>query len=410
MAMRTQQHLRRVAAVAGLVVAGSVATAPAGALGTAPAPTRAPAMALPLSVQGNRVVDANGTTVVLRGVQRDGTEGGPGTSTRAVTTDELGKIGYGQAGSWRARVVRVPLGSAQWTGACPNLSSDAAGYRSRIDAEVQTLTGQGIVSLLDLHTSTANCTSIARHAMPDAPISQSFWTDVASRYRSNPLVAFELYNEPHFVTDATWLQGSKDASVQDCDVTAPLSSNMATRTQQQSALAKCQASSPPYRAAGMQELYDIVVTQAPGHLVVVDGPSWATVPSGRPVNAWRGGLVHGMHPYTCPVPGGACNTTSKAAANIQLLDRWLNPAATAPVLATEMGWPVYPSGNTSTYVDGARYYRETLDYLQRQSPPWGFVAFSFDGTSYGAFSMISDSTSYAPNSTGQPVYDLLRST
>jgi hypothetical protein len=410
MAMRTQQCLRRVAVVAGTVVAASLATSFPADAGRSTAPTRAPALALPLSVLGNRVVDANGSTVVLRGIHRGGTEAGPDASPRPVTTEELGRIGYGQAGSWHARLVRIPLGSAQWTGACPNLATDAATYRARIDAEVQALTAQGVVSLLDLHTSTAGCTSIARHAMPDAPVSQQFWADVASRYRSNALVAFELYNEPHFVTDLTWLQGTTDESVQDCDVTAPKSSNLATRTQQQAALAKCQASMPRYRAAGMQQLYDIVVTNAPGHLVVVDGPGWASTPSTRPLNAWRGGVVHGIHPYTCPVAGAACNTTTKAVANLQLLDKWLDLSASAPVLVTEMGWPVYPKGDGTGYVDGAGYYRDTLAYLQRQSPPWGFVAFSFDGSAQGAFCMIKDLTSYLPNSTAQPVYDLLRAT
>jgi hypothetical protein len=423
--MRTQRNARRITAVAGLVVLGTLAvTAPAGAKGkpapgptptatpsptptSTPAPAGAPALALPLSVQGNRIVDAQGATVVLRGVQRDGTEGG-GASNVPVTAEELGRLGYGQPGSWHARVVRVPLGSAQWTGACPTLAADPTGYRAAIDAEVQALTAAGIVSLLDLHTSTAGCTSIGRHAMPDAPVAQQFWTDVATHFAANRLVAFELYNEPHFIPDATWLQGTTDATVQDCDVTAPLSDNVATRTQQQTELARCQAAMPRYRAAGMQQLYDIVVTKAPGHLVVVDGPGWASTPSTRPVNAWRGQLVHGLHPYMCTEPGGACQTTTKAVANVSVLDRWLEPASSAPVLVTEMGWPVYTS--SGNYVDGARYYRETLAYLENRSPVWGFVAFAFDGSARGSFSLITDTAGYLPNSTGQPVYDLLRST
>jgi hypothetical protein len=36
------------------------------------------------------------------------------------------------------------------------------------------------------------------------------------------------------------------------------------------------------------------------------------------------------------------------------------------------------------------------------------VAFAFDGSAQGSFSVIADTTGYQPNSTGQPVYDLLR--
>jgi hypothetical protein len=406
--MRTTRKLGKLAVVALLVAASTVAgTGAAGAAGST-ATGKAPALALPLSVQGNRVVDANGSTVVLRGLQRDGTQGGSGVSRVPVTAAELGWMGFQQPGSWHATVVRVPLGSAQWTGACPNLANDPATYKAAVDAEVQALTSQGIVTLLDLHSSTAGCTSIARHAMPDAPVSQQFWADVATRYRSNALVAFELYNEPHYITDATWLEGSAGATVQDCDLTAPWLASPAERLQQQAALARCQAAAPKYKAAGMQELYDLVMTKAPGHLVVVDGNGWATSPSTRPVNAWAGGLVHGLHPYACASPGAACNTTSNALANVRLLDTWLSPARSAPVLVTEMGWPVYPKSDGTGYVDGARYYRETLEYVQRQSPPWGFVAFAMDGSWKSAFSLISSTTTYAPNSTGQPVYDLLR--
>jgi hypothetical protein len=178
--------------------------------------------------------------------------------------------------------------------------------------------------------------------------------------------------------------------------------------QQKWALARCQASEPKYRAVGMQALYDIVSTQAPGHLVVVDGNAWARSPSSRPVNAWAGNLVLGMHPYTCTIPGSSCDTSSQAHADTRLLDAWVGPSASQPVFATELGWPTYRSAGDSTYIDGSSYYRETLAYLQRQSPPWGFVAFAFNGSKSGSFTLITDTATYPPNSTGQPVYDLLR--
>jgi hypothetical protein len=409
--MRSTTYLRR-SGLVGVVTATAtfVGLGPVGAdsAPTTPvpiAPTSAPALAVPLSVQGNRIVDARGATVVLRGLQRDGTQGGPGTSPTPVSSTELGWMGYQQASSWHATVVRVPLGSAQWTGACPSLAKDPTAYRTAVDSEVQSLTSKGIVALIDLHTSTAGCTSIARHAMPDGPVSQQFWSDVATRYRDNLLVAFELYNEPHYVTDDIWLNGG---SVQDCDITSTSRGTTAQRAQAQTLLAACQASAVKYTAVGMQQLYDIVTTRAPQHLVVVDGVGWASTPSAKPLNGWGGNLVYGLHPYTCPTPGAACQTTAKAVANLQLLDNWLGVASTAPVLVTEMGWPAYkPDG---TYVDGSGYYRQTLAFLQQQSPQWGFVAFAFDGTAYGAFTLVTDTTGYAPNSTGQPVYDLLRGT
>jgi hypothetical protein len=400
--MRKARSTLRIAVVASTGMMASFLSTPAAhALGST-------SFVGPLSVQGNRIVDAQGSTVVLRGLQRDGTQGGPGTSPVPVTADELSWLTTGHSGSWQADVIRIPLGSAQWTGACPKLASSPSAYRAGIDAEVASITMQHAVALIDLHTSTAGCASIARHAMPDAPVTQTFWRDVATHYATNDLVAFELYNEPHFVPDAEWLNGTSSATAQDCDLTVPPAPTAAGRVQQQSWLASCQASMPKYQAVGMQELYDLVVRAAPGHLVVIDGTGWGTTPSSLPVNAWAGQLVYAVHPYTCPTPGSSCDTTQNAVANLNELNRWTGVSSSTPVMVTEMGWPVYPSSDTSNYVDGSAYYAQTLAFLQAQSPRWGFVAFAFDGTDHGAFALTSNLATYAPNTTGQPVFYLLK--
>jgi hypothetical protein len=355
-----------------------------------------------LSVEGTQVLQG-GSPVILRGLHRDGTQGGPGSSPKTVTAEELGWIGHAYTQSWHAGIVRIPVGAAQWTGACPSLATGAEAYQAQVDAEITTLTDEGVVALLDLHSSTAGCTSIDRHAMPDAPVVTSFWQSAATRYKANPLVAFELYNEPHFVTDDVWLNGTAGATQQDCDLTVPPSPDLLTKVQQQLALLRCQLSAPKYQAVGMQALYDLVTAAAPGHLVVVDAPGYAaSVPSVR----LKGSPVYGLHPYTCSVPGAACDTASQAHANLPLLDRWATFGKTAPVLVTELGWPVYSKGYGQGYVDGASYYSETLDYLKTQG--WGWIAFAFDGTTGGGFSLVTDTTTYTPNSTGQVVYDALR--
>jgi len=395
----------RTALVAVTVAAsGLSAGAPASAVGEATT-TR---FTLPLSVDGNRIIDGLGHPVALQGLQRDGTEGGPNHSTIAVTSDEISWLTTGHAGSWNANVLRVPVGSAQWTGACPSLANDAAGYRGAIDDEVRSVTATGAVALIDRHASTAGCTAIGGHAMPDAPVTQLFWNDLARHFAANPLVAFELYNEPHFVYDSTWLNGTSGATMQDCDGTAPLAPAGEARVRQAALLTLCRQKAPKYQAVGMQELYDIVTSAAPGHLVVVDGPGYAGAVPGLRVAAHDGHLVYGFHPYTCPIPGSACDTTDGAKANLDVLRAWATLAQDYPVFATELGWPTHPDSTNGTYVDGARYYLETLAFLQQQRPAWGFVAFAFDGCTSGAFSLISDQRAYIPNSTGLPLYEVLR--
>jgi hypothetical protein len=351
----------------------------------------------PLIVSGNKIIDASGATVTLRGIHRDGTEGGPSTSPTSVSDTEIGFMGAANPGSWHATVIRVPVGSAQWTGLCPTLAFDTANYKAAIDAEVKAINAQGAVALIDLHSSTADCTRIDRHAMPDATVTKAFWSDAAQHFALQPRVAFELYNEPHDVSDDTWLHGTTGKTVQDCD---PLLGK--------AALTACRKSAPKYQAVGMQELYDLVSKAAPLHLVVVAPGYAASLPTLR-VNATNGELVYAFHPYTCSNPGAACDTKANAHANLRLLKSYTVLAKSSPIFITEFGWPVYAKGYGLGYVDGSAYYRETIAFLERQTPAWGWVAFAFDGNDGGGFSLLKDKTTYVPNSTGKPVYDALRS-
>jgi hypothetical protein len=351
----------------------------------------APAAVAPgLHVSGNRIVDSAGRTTVLRGVNRAGTEGGGGSSGVPVTDAEIGWIGSDHAGSWHARAVRVLLGEAQWTGACESLADYPSTYHQRIDAEVRSITSRGMVALLDLHTSTAGCTSVERHAMPDAPVAQQFWSSVAKRYAPNPRIAFELYNEPHWVTEDVWRSGTARATMQDCDPALSPAKRLL-----------CKATQPRYKAVGMQELYDLVTRTAPGHLVVVDGYDWSTAP---PARLLTGHPVYALHPYTCPGPG-ACQTAGYAHADLDVLNRWVPLSKRAPIWVTELGWPTKAGFRN---VDGSDYYRETLSFLESQRPAWGWLAFAFDGSSKGAFTLTSSTSSYAPNPTGVPVFRALR--
>jgi hypothetical protein len=356
----------------------------------------------PLSIKGNSIVDAKGATVVLRGIHRAYIDD-PNATGGEVSADEVVLATRGKPGSWNANIIRVPMGSAQWTGECPSLYAGTAAYRKNIDLLVKRITDKGALALLDLHMSTAGCTSIDRHAMPDAPITQHFWTSVAAHYAKNPLVAYELYNEPHYITDDVWLNGTTSATVQDCD---PAPAAGLSAVSQQLSLATCRLQQPKYRAAGMQELYNIVAKAAPKRLIVINGPGWAANISSQPV---KGTFVYGFHPYTCSVPATECDVTSKAHANLPLLDKWKAVAKKQPVLASELGWPVWSgTGSEASYVEGSAYYRETLAYFEKQSPKWGFAAFAWDGGARGAFSMVNDTATYAPNSTAKPVFDLLR--
>lgn len=373
-----------------------------------------------LWISGNKIVDgsyeADGVTLkarVLRGIHREGAQ--LPTATFPDST-ELGWIGAAhpdsahpsERRSWHASIVRIPVSSAHWTGACPNLAATPApaAYQQALDDEISAITGQGVVALIDLHSSTAGCTGIGGHSMPDYDVTLQFWRSAASHYATNPLVAFELYNEPHFVTMDTWLNGSTGATVDDCDIVYP-DHNAVQQALETKAHNDCEKSNPPkYRAIGMQQLADEVWTAAPNHLIVVDGPGRAlTVPT-MTLSDPHGEIAYAVHPYQCGDPDN-CNALIKNHANNTVLNAWIPFGAQHPVLVTEFGWPVYGDKKSISYRDGATYYQETLNVLNQQSPAWGFVAFAFDNSTFGAYDLVTNRTDYAPNTTGQPVYDLL---
>ena len=123
-----------------------------------------------------------------------------------------------EAKAWGANFVRVSLGEQFW------LSSNCdyvPGYESEVDKVVGWITSLGMVALLDLHTNTiGSCQTGSQHNMADEAQSPTFLSDLAARYGNpsspeySPLVAFDLYNEPHDISASVWLNGgaTTDAS------------------------------------------------------------------------------------------------------------------------------------------------------------------------------------------------------
>ena len=195
----------------------------------------------------------------------------------------------------------------------------------------------------------------------------TFWREVASRYASNRLVAFDLYNEPHDISDKVWLNGGV----------------VATR-------------SGPFNAVGMQDLYYAVRGTGAPNLVVVSGNNWAnTLPTIRVSGT---DVVYGVHAYTCPAAvDGSCAPNAYDPGSI--LSSWVAPAKEVPVAVTEFGWPSSGSG---------RYVQNVIAFAHAQG--WGWIAFAWDGTTSGTFSLLSTAgpgASYQPTPSGMPVLDSL---
>jgi len=175
-------------------------------------------------------------------------------------------------------------------------------------------------------------------------------------------VAFDLYNEPHNISDQVWLNGgvAYDALL-------------------------------PFAVAGMQQMYSAVRATGANNLVIVSGNNWgnrfpSTLVSGN-------NIAYGVHVYTCPgaAPPQCSNPDPYDPA--PMLQDWVAPSANVPVLVTEFGWP---QNSNSTY------NAAVIDFAEAHG--WGWNAFAWTTTDpWGLVATDPAGGPYEPTVSGMPV-------
>lgn len=226
----------------------------------------------PYSVRGNLIVDGRGRPFFLHGVDRPSLEwacnGQSLTGQAGIPPSDFATIA-----GWGANAVRLALNQDYWLSAKGHQvdpSERCPGYVATVEAAVTEIEAHGMAVILDLHASDPG--SPLRQAgaqpMPDES-SVLFWQSVASTFRSNGNVFFELFNEPHGVSWPVWQQGG---AVTSGGIT--------------------------YRSVGMQRLVDAVRATGAHNLVIVDGPDFGATLQGLPSHPLTGeGVVYAVHPY-----------------------------------------------------------------------------------------------------------------
>jgi aryl-phospho-beta-D-glucosidase BglC (GH1 family) len=201
----------------------------------------------------------------------------------------------------------------------------------------------------------------------------NFWTSMADRYKDNPLVAFDLYNEPHDITWDQWLNGGS------------LTEPDGTR----------------WQAAGMRQLYQAVRNTGATNLVLVSGNDWAnTAPPSRYLLAGSN-VVYAVHAYTCPVnPPPICTAPAPSQAPDNLAG-WSSMAKEEPVVITEFGWPEVTSGT---------YNQNVINWARAHAVGWTAYAWSpgaLEGPTTPEFGLVGDPGAAEPEASGMPVLDAL---
>lgn len=294
-------------------------------------------------VEGNTLVGADGQPLRLLGVDRAGTEYAciQGWGIFDGPTD-AGSIAAIRA--WGANAVRVPLNEDCWLGRNANPSLSGEAYRGAIEGFVRRLNDAGMVAVLDLHWSgTGTSPSSGQTRMADALDAPTFWSSVASRFRTNPSVVFDLYNEPHDISWACWRDG-------------------------------CEGDGG--RFAGMQQLVDAVRSTGATQPLMATGlrygndlSEWLTYRPSDP----RGQLVAGFHVYNF----NACVDAACWDGTVGAVARQV------PVVTGELGEDDCSPAFANRYMDWAD--RNGVSYLAWAWNPYGCGAFpalitGYDGT------------------------------
>jgi endoglucanase len=272
-----------------------------------------------LHVSGNKLVAANGNTVVLHGVDRSGTEyecvqgngifDGPNDQASITAIKSWGPV----------NAVRVPLNEACWN-AESYVSSAYAGanYISAIKSYVNLLNANGIVAILDLHWtdgtytgSSSGCSSqqaVCQKPMPDAAGAIPFWTSVANTFKGNDAVIFDLFNEPY----ASRADNNNSAEGWQCWETG----------------SPCTGIS--YQVAGMQQMVNAVRSTGANNVLMLGGEEYSNDLTGwlqyEPTDPDHN-LVASWHSYNF----NSCSSQSCWTSQVAPV------AASVPVVAGEIG-------------------------------------------------------------------------
>lgn len=311
-----RRHLVAASALA-LVVAGLGLAVPAsGAAGVAPAALSpdaaqaadaAPAAVSRLGTSGNKIVNAAGTPVQLRGVSvlapRHNTEC-PECHPRPISD----VIDMTVSDGWQSDVVRLPV--TVWGSL--SVEDNVAQY---VDPYVQQAVDLGIYIIVDLHY----VSDYGSTGVPQSTVAE-FWDYVAPLYADVPNVIYEVFNEP--VAPASWATWK----------------------------------------AYIQPVVDDIRAVAPDTLLLMGGPQWSTYVNQAAADPIAGNdIAYVYHLY--PNQGDA------TAANLDA--KFGNAAQQIPVILTEFGWnppgefsdPTVTQGTTSGWGIPLRQYLDARPHI-----------------------------------------------
>jgi endoglucanase len=197
-----------IATIATIVLFGMAGCGPAASPFSASTPVLTAAVDGPLHTVGNRLLDAHGRTVILRGAQIEGYN----VARIYRSTQWLDPAAFRAMRSWGMNELRLPFSGC--------LVTNDQGYVPHLVQLAHEAEDAGLYVVLALFDdSRAGCPDDGV-AMP-SPEAKAQWATVAAAFRDDRDVLFDLFNEPSTGSDsaneadwATWKDGGSVVSQQ----------------------------------------------------------------------------------------------------------------------------------------------------------------------------------------------------
>jgi len=343
-------------------------------------PTRTPSTTLAIHVSGNHLVNQNGQSIRLIGVNIPasaqcipaGPHAPPGIFAFPSDSQTAAAVA-----SWHANAVRIILNEDCWLGINGgNPAYTGAPYRTAIVDFIADLHARGIYVIICLTTNAPGTTpSSSAQIMADADHAPAFWTSAANTFKGDPAVIFQAYNEPHITaanaqTSNPWQCWLNGCLIDELDQyhNTPI------------------PGAAPWQSAGMQDLVDTIRATGAANPILIDGLNWSQDLTGMlqylPTDP-RNQLIADYHNYMSP---DSKNTPA-------YWNSVIAPIATKmPVITSEFG----ERDCNSTYVT---QYMQWADQHDISYLPWVWMPWTCS-----AYGLITD-WSGTPSTYGQIFYD-----
>ncbi len=365
---------------------------------------RAAQPALSISISGKHFVNGAGQTIRLLGVNHTSSEYGC-VDGFGYDDGHFDNADAAAIASWHANAVRIPLNEDCWLGinGQPNSNEGAdppltmGGYRQEIENYVADLNAHGIYAILDLHwTAPGGQVALEQQPMPDQDHSPAFWQSVASTFKGDPAVVFDLFNEPYDPTDPRsgddpnandavswncWETGTKDGpdGGPPCYTAAYDENNVKTST---------------YQVAGLQTLLNAVRNAGATQPVLTGGlnfandlTQWVDHAPNDPLNR-EAASFHNYQGQQCDNKACWASTIASVAANV--------PVVTGEFDEDNFDEPKCVNKTPSTFDQD---YMNWADAAGVSYLAWGWIVEpqdERDADGCSAFYLIDDYNNYTP--------------